>query len=585
MRSKSILFITILLSCTQMLTAVPARRNKVCFSQPDGSSVYLQLKGDENGSCLCTEDGYMVMLTPDSSYVYATDSKSDASMPESILAHNPDERDPAEKKFLKGLGLRYSNTALGSRTRDDSSEKAKPGDYSTNGFPTKGNMKGLVLLAEFPDKQFHLDDSTVYLHYNRMLNEQGYTDTVIYKGIAYPGASGSVKDYFESQSYGQLSPEFDVIGPIMADSSYAYYGTNASGSRGNDAANTSKLVKEICKKAYDKGLLDPSLYDNDNDGTVDFVCLIYAGRGENYLNSDPSTIWPHQSYINLSQGGINFYRYTCSCELFYDSEDTFDGIGCFCHEFLHVLGLPDYYDTGGSGVFAMDAWSVMDYGMYDNNGFAPVGMTAFERFSLGWMDLEELSEPGHYTLCNLGDSARAYRISTENPNQFLVLESHNKDGWYSYHPAEGLMVTAVNYSQTVWNNNSVNNNSNSKGYGIIAADNIYNYSAESLSGDLYPWMGNDSLTLFSTPSSKISGWTSIIDKPVYNIEYKEGKSSFSFLEMSETGLARLYPENPVVTVYGLDGKIRKTCLKSDIFDLPKGIYLIKNGARITKVAI
>jgi immune inhibitor A len=70
-------------------------------------------------------------------------------------------------------------------------------------FPTKGNMRGLVFLVEFPDKSF--DKEHTKEMYTRMVNDSNYTDY---------GATGSASKYFSDQSMGQFVPTFDVVGPI-----------------------------------------------------------------------------------------------------------------------------------------------------------------------------------------------------------------------------------------------------------------------------------------------------------------------------------------------------------------------------------
>ena len=39
-----------------------------------------------------------------------------------------------------------------------------------------------------------------------------------------------------------------------------------------------------------------------------------------------------------------------------------DGIGTFCHEFSHCLGLPDFYSTVNVPYYGMGSWSLMDEG-------------------------------------------------------------------------------------------------------------------------------------------------------------------------------------------------------------------------------
>ena len=387
--------------------AIPARKDINTYIQPDGLKISIELIGDEYGSYYRTTDGLMVDKDSESVWKYVISIENGYNKLSSISAHNRINRDNEEIKLIQSINQRaliekaniIRNQKLLERSllyspQNKLTRSLTPnvGPYSTNDFPSFGNIKGLVILAEFPDKQFSMSDTEIKSRYNAMLNQSGYSDTVSMEGVERIGAIGSVKDYFESQSFGLFSPTFDVVGPITANYGYAYYGANVGGVRGDDSKNASKLVSEVCSKA--KNLVNFADYDANSDRIVDFVYVIYAGQGENFSGSDPYTIWPHQWEISLQVGTKIVRPYACSSELFYNYNDVLDGIGTICHEFSHIIGLPDFYSvTNNQDVFAMSSWSVMDYGSYDNYGFAPTGYTALERYSLGWMDLTDISDP------------------------------------------------------------------------------------------------------------------------------------------------------------------------------------------------
>ncbi len=619
MRQRIILLLIIcILVPSQVVFSVPSRRNTCSVLQPDGSTLRITLLGDEFGGFLHTLDGIMVKSDAKGIYRYITDISVDSIFFDTIfIAHDLEMRTKKENAFLNNIDQRALNEsflnirkAVKMQRTDDSLmahrsrlEVASPGDYSTNNFPTIGSVRGILILVDFPDKSFSLNNADIVTKFNSMLNETGYKDTITISGRKIPAAEGSVKDYFEAQSYGKFSPEFDIIGPITADNGYAYYGRNITEMPGSDAY-ARELVEEVCQKAYDRGLVNYEDYDVNNDGNVDFVFIVYAGRSESYTGSDPNTIWPHQWSINKTFGNMSIKYYACSSELFYNSDNIIDGIGTICHEFSHILGLPDFYSTSDKtkDVFAMDAWSVMDYGCYDNYGFTPVGYTAFERFSIGWMEIDELTESGKYQLESISESEKAYRINSTNPNQFIILENHQKEGWYKYHESSGLMVTAVYYDRNVWNNNTVNNDPNLKRYYILPADNEYSYE-NSLHGDLFPYEGNDSITLNSLPAMKINGGLSI-DKPLFNISNVNGIVTFDYIINNYTSVEEASFSTPVigqkeglvfvkaqsgteVSVYSLSGVLvgEYNVINDQIsFTLPKkGIYFLKVSGKVFKL--
>ena len=403
-----------------------------------------------------------------------------------------------------------------------------PGSYSTRDIIRTGVQEYLVVLVDFKDRHFYYQDTArLRNHYDRKFNEKGYSDvplseydnTPIYPNI------GCVSDYFQAQSYGQYTPKFKIVGPVHASKSYSYYG------KGNDAA-TKVLVREICDSLTANGKVD--LMEYTRNGNLDCFFFIYAGRGENYSGSDRNTIFPHADTVR-NYNSIKNITYACTCELFWKTDTVMDGIGTICHEFAHTLGLPDFYnknsDSNSKTVAAMGFWSLMDYGNYENQGFTPVGLTAFEKYSLGWMELEEITDPGHYVLNEISqtpdadaDVHCAYRINTGQEDSFIILENHIRTGWYSYHSAEGLMVTAVRYYRNSWTGNTVNTSSSSanKRYHILPADN--NYDRDTEYGDLFPYMNVDSITTKGEP--KLAVASNIPQYSVYNIRKEGDKIAF-----------------------------------------------------------
>ena len=140
------------------------------------------------------------------------------------------------------------------------------------------------------------------------------------------------------------------------------------------------------------------------------------------------------------------------------------------------------------------------------------------------------------------DKTAAYRISSKNENQFITLETRSHEGWDIGLPAEGMMVTAIDYDAKVWNDNAPNDNASRQRVKLIPADN--KWSERNLEGDLYPYGGNDKLTSTSTPAMKVHN-TSINGKPITNITYKQGITTFDFM-----GGTQVMVEQPIATSAG-----------------------------------
>lgn len=110
-------------------------------------------------------------------------------------------------------------------------------------------------------------------------------------------------------------------------------------------------------------------------------------------------IWPHSNTLDDGLGydlrldGITISRYACSNEIRYGSQPLMPvGIGTFVHEFGHVLGLLDHYDTSyNSGRTGVSAWDTMAAASYNDNQNTPPTFSAFERAELGWLKYDDIS--------------------------------------------------------------------------------------------------------------------------------------------------------------------------------------------------
>ena len=447
------------------------------------------------------------------------------------------------------------------------------GEYIMKEFPTMGEIKGVVILAEFADVPFSIDSINTLLsnrynadNYTEEVSFNEYSETYGQKLRLEATIPGSARDYFRSQSFGQFVPQFDVIGPVTLSQKRSYYGANNSS--GNDK-NTSAMIREACQKAYDLGLTDFTDYDNDGDGVVDVVYVVYAGSDEAQTGLSEA-IWAKASSISLTLGnGVKMGRYACSGELVIDLP-VVAGIGTFVHEFSHILGLPDFYNTQKDD-FTMDIWSVMDYGMYNAEGFVPCGYTAFERYSLGWVPMFTFDAPATAAIGTTEEEGKGYRIFTSEADtaSFYMLETIRREGWNRYAAANGLLVTEVTYDRSAWRGNTVN--AGTHRHCVVPANNDYNYKTANkhLFGT-----ANHEFTLNSTPAS-ITQFGKAMDKPLTDINYDAttGKTTFHFRGGGESvGVDELTIHNSRFTIiYDLLGR--------RVENPSKGIYIV-NGKKV-----
>ena len=494
--------------------AVPAKRITMTVEQPDGTMLTLTQRGDEHFHYLMTEDG--VMVRPHGKAYYYAEIKDGNIVPSKHLAHAYSSRTNDELRIVEALPkmeqfrkIALEHVEMAQRTR------ATRAAQKVAEVPSIGDVKIPVLLVQYSDVKFSSDDPKAAL--------EGHVNGEDYKA---EGGYGSVREYFVDQSGGEFMPQFDVLGPVTLPNSMKYYGGNDD--YGNDK-NARAMVKEACQKVD----VDFSQYDNNGDGYVDIVYIIYAGYGEasNAARLEDA-IWPHQWELEtpLSLDGVKISKYACNNELNGYQGATLDGIGTFCHEFSHCLGLPDFYPTGDDqSAFGMESWSLMHYGCYNNNGHTPCGYTGYELDFLGWRELKVIDEPTDVMLTALSEGGSAYKIINDaNPNEYYVVECHKKNKWDSFAPAEGMLVLHVDYLESAWENNIVNNYSSHQRMTIIPADN--KLTKDSQNGDTFPGSEEKTeLTSLSTPAAKVFVGE-YMGKDITNISMKDGLVSFSFMK-------------------------------------------------------
>ena len=124
----------------------------------------------------------------------------------------------------------------------------------------------LVILVGFSDLPFTFTNND----FDRWLNEKGYS---------VDGGTGSVKDYYRDNSMGQFIPNFTVLGPYTLPYTQLYYAGNSEDT-GEDA-NPRAMIVDACKIAKEQNPdIDFSIFDNDKDGYMDNVNVVYAGYSE-----------------------------------------------------------------------------------------------------------------------------------------------------------------------------------------------------------------------------------------------------------------------------------------------------------------
>ena len=449
----------------QNIYAIKAFSGPIVITQPDGSKLTTRIHGDEFKHYQTTEDGYLIKQNTKGFYTYANLNSDGSSTATEVIAKDILKRNTQDQNLLRNLTKPESIKVIKTTARRAAMAASVNANKIQKAYPLNGSPKALVILVNFSDQSFVT--ATPQTAFTNLLNQSGYSAN---------GGTGSAKDYFMASSYGKFAPNFDVVGPYTLSNNMEYYG-------GNDAdgydVKPDYLIADACTAANNAGL-DFTQYDTDNDGTLDNVFVYYAGYNEAEGGSE-NTIWPHR--WSLTDAGFSANRtfdgkivndYACTSELSGAAGSGMCGIGTFCHEFGHVLGLPDYYHTDDSNNNTLNEWSIMDYGGYSNNGRTPPLYSAYDRFYLGWLTPQEVNTPTDLTLLPIyqgittpaNTNQQAYLLSatthnlngtSPNPAEFFMVEYRKKTGWDAYLPAEGMLIWHIDYLKSAWDANAPNN--------------------------------------------------------------------------------------------------------------------------------
>lgn len=503
--------------------AIPAKPTVIEYRQPDGSVIPLYIRGDERAHFFVSTDGYPILRGEDGLFYYAVEKNGKAVVSD-MRASRVEERNEMERNWLSALNV--ENVWQGMKMRDMQLKKQRsetPPMRATS-FPTIGVHKSLVILVEYSDVSFSLDNPQDYFY--RMLNEAGFSDN---------GGTGSARDFYVQNSDSLYLPDFDVFGPVTLSHPMSYYGANDW--YGNDM-RPEQMVVEACQALDDE--IDFSEYDSDGDGKVDNVYIFYAGYGEASGGSDDS-VWPHSwdlssAGASLTLDGKRIEHYACSNEV--EGNGSYDGIGTFCHEYGHVLGLPDLYATSYTWAFTPGAYSLMDYGSYNNNSRTPPALSAYERYELNWLEPIAIEPTDTIVqLPHIMDSNMAYIIRVgRSSNEYFLLENRQQTGWDEYIPGHGMLVWHVDYNTSVWNMNTVNNDSDHQYVDIEEADDIQSESTQD--GDPFPGVSNVTMIDDDTSPSLKSWNGNRTERRISGITETDGLITFRF---ENTGVEYVAP--------------------------------------------
>jgi M6 family metalloprotease-like protein len=389
--------------------------------------------------------------------------------------------------------------------------------------PVKGAKKALCVLMGFQDNPFH---KTIE-EFENLMNQVGYSAG---------NATGSVRDFYRENSYGQMDLTVTVIGPYTAQNNESYYCSQT-----ND-----KGYQYFAKEAAQAADADIDYRDFANaSGELETFHIIFAGYGaENGLPTN-NYIWSHKWQLAspLVLDGVEISVYSCSPELrgTYGTDITY--IGVICHELCHVFGADDYYDidyseSGGNYPSTGD-WDLMADGSWNDGGRTPAHINMFQKILYCWVTPVELTSPA--TLANVPNSAEnpvAFVLKPHTNDEQYVLENRQKVGFDKNVPGSGLLIYHIHHSATTGN---IDNRQHPQQAYVVAANattaipttSVSSYGSVNTSTAPFTNVsGRDKFSDDSTPQMfrwNGSSGIAVTDKPITEITQSNGKIAFQFM--------------------------------------------------------
>jgi M6 family metalloprotease-like protein len=481
------------LSRTNVAHANPASNEERTVTQPDGAVLHLRLWGDEFVHGWQTLDGFTVVKNSSSGYwEYTVRDVSGNLAPSGVVVGKGSPPVPAHLYPSEGV-ISAARRAL------------RPALPAPAGPPKSGNVNIPVLLINFPDKG-NIKTSTEYQ--NNLFNG----------GASGPG---DLKDYYREVSYNALtlsSGPGGIPNWVTADNDRSYY---------NTYDRVRGLVTEAIQKADAAGF-NFAPYDNDNNGSVDAVVVVYAGcapywgAGPWCVDPPPDAMWPHQwtLAIPVTVDGKQASVYTLQSELLWYT--TMSTIGVFAHELGHTFELPDLYDidydsegTGHWGLMGSGCWTSNNPGT--ENGESPAHMSAWEKWFMGWVTPTLIQgSTNNSSIPQVETNATVYqllpnpggvdwRFGTSGSGEYFLVENRQQTGFDRGLDGCGLLIWHVD--ETRPGDNTANMDENRRLVDLEEADGLEDLNGVGNRGDTGdPYRGSSGNTTFnnsSTPNSKL----------------------------------------------------------------------------------
>lgn len=387
-------------------------------------------------------------------------------------------------------------------------------------FQERKLLREKVAQGLLPESTLATDTVNALTLLGQYTNLSGYFTQQEFQSKLYdgPNPTGTITDFYQEISYDQLLFTGDAKGWYTLPRTLEdYVGSN----NGLGINGGPRFVWELLQAA------DPTLnfadyiqyYDGSGKPHIGFIAIVHSGAG---AEAGASNIWSHRwNFKNYSNqafttndidpaSGKNVivdgdYAIMPERNGGNNSSGSLIEIGVFAHEYGHIFGLPDLYDTDYSSE-GVGNWCLMAGGAWGGNGSSPQTpsqMSAWCKIKLGWITpINFTSYQDSLSVPNVEQNPVVYRMwrNSAITNQYFLVENRQKIGFDINLPNSGFLIYHVDESQ--------NNNQNENRYlvDLEQADglrNLNNNQNRGDAGDPFPGSTNNKSFDWNTnPNSK-----------------------------------------------------------------------------------
>ena len=303
--------------------------------------------------------------------------------------------------------------------------------------PSTGTQNVLVLPIEFSDKQFTSSE----IEDIKTLTSGTPEDTNYWESLA---------SYYSKSSYGKLDLEFTYADPYnVGMTAEKFYKTSTStDDRSDYVYGSAKAMRDAIVSYKNKNGDDATKkFDADTDGYIDTVIMIYSETqcpdydqsGELYWAFRYYDLWNNdltEADVSLEgdiESPIGFSYFWASIDFSYSAVEKGEGVDAhtLIHEFGHILGADDYYNTTANSSQAIGYEPtggniMMAYNILDHD--------AFNKLQYSWVTPNYVTGSCDVTISSFEKTGDCILVADEDGwngtafDEYILLELYTPTG-------------------------------------------------------------------------------------------------------------------------------------------------------------